>query len=217
MKKFGYVTAVLLVAFVTLFVAGCANAASGGSSLEASNYLDGLGYVKSDVLEKAVWEFEGGKAYNAEGKAFTYTVADNKVLTIHADDTKYTYTISADKEKLSEGKKKVGDADPVAAEVPELTRNLAGRTYNSIKESAASGSDVTLTFKNGGKFTLQRDSSDVTAKEKTFSANVETRVVTIPTSNNSDSTISYTLSEDIKTLESNQKSSHYVKDLALAE
>ena len=164
-----------------------------------------------------MWEFEGGKAYNAEGKAFTYTVADNKVLTIHADDTKYTYTISADKEKLSEGKKKVGDADPVAAEVPELTRNLAGRTYKSIKESATGGSNVTLTFKNGGKFTLQRDSSDVTAKEKTFSADVETRVVTIPTSNNSDSAISYTLSEDIKKLDSNEKSGSYVKDLALAE
>ena len=94
---------------------------------------------------------------------------------------------------------------------------MAGRTYKSIKESASSGSDVTLTFKNGGKFTLQRESSDVTAKEKMFSTDVETRIVTIPTSNNSDSTISYTLSEDIKTLESNQTSSHYVKDLALAE
>lgn len=216
MKKMSYVTAVLFVAFVTLFVAGCANAASGGSSLEASNYLDGLGYVKSDVLEKAVWEFEGGKAYNAEGKAFTYTVADNKVLTIHADDTKYTYTISADKEKLSEGLKKVGDADPVAAEVPELTRNLAGRTYKN-EEPKGGGSKVILTFKTRGKFTLQREGSDVTAKTKSFSTNIEARTVTIPLSDKDEDSISYTLSGDLKTLESKQASSYYVRDLTLAE
>ena len=120
--------------------------------------LNGLGYVEAGKLSTPIWEFEGGKAaYKDSDFLYPYTVsADGKTLTIiYADSTVYTYTISDDKEGLSAGQKKVGNAGSVAAENPVLTRNLAGRTYENL---TGEGSKLTFTFKTAGTFDGQRDS-----------------------------------------------------------
>ena len=121
--------------------------------------LNGLGYVKAGKLSTPIWEFEGGKAaHNGSDFLYPYTVsADGKTLTIiYANDTVYTYTISADKEGLSAGQKKVGNAGPVAAENPLLTRNLAGRTY---KNETGEGSDLYFTVKTAWTFDGERAGS----------------------------------------------------------
>ena len=121
---------------------------------QVNSALNGLGYVEEGKLSTPIWEFEGGKAaHNGSDFLYPYTVsADGKTLTIiYADDTVYTYTISDDKEGLSAGQKKVGDAQPVGAENPLLTRNLAGRTYRS------SGSELTFTIKTAWTFDGERD------------------------------------------------------------
>ena len=125
---------------------------------QVNSALNGLGYVGEGKLSTPIWEFEGGKAaYNGSDFLYPYTVsADGKTLTIIcANSTVYTYTISADKEGLSAGQKKVGNAGPVAAENPVLTRNLAGRTYENL---TGEGSKLTFTFKTAGTFDGQRDS-----------------------------------------------------------
>ena len=117
--------------------------------------LDGLGYVVDRQLSTPIWEFESGKAaYNGSRFLYPYTVsADGKILTIiYADNTVYTYTISDNKEGLSDGKKKVGDTES-EAENPVLTRNLAGRTY---KNETGEGSDLYFTVKTAWTFDGER-------------------------------------------------------------
>lgn len=205
------------LAMAALLLAGCDTASNSGANgdeggTQVNPALDGLGYVVEGKLSTPIWEFEGGKAYDTEDTAYSYSVNDS-VLSITAGDTVYTYTVSADKETLTNGKKKTGDSDPVDAENPSLIRNLAGLTYEN-QETTGSGSKVILTFKTLGKFYLQRDSNNVTATTKTYTV-TDDGVVTIPTSNASNSTISYTLSEDKKTLISNEDSGYYVRDLTL--
>ena len=123
---------------------------------QVNSALNGLGYVVEGKLSTPIWEFEGGKAaHNGSDFLYPYTVsADGKTLTIiYANDTVYTYTISADKEGLSAGKKTVGNAGPVAAENPLLTRNLAGRTY---KNETGEGSDLYFTVKTAWTFDGER-------------------------------------------------------------
>ena len=173
--------------------------------------LDGFGYVEAGKLSTPIWEFEGGKAYDTEDTAYLYSVNDS-VLSITVDDTVYTYTVSDDKKTLTNGQKTTGNSDPVPAEYPSLTRNLAGLTYES-EEIKGGGSPVTLTFKTRGNHYLERDGNNVTTREKKYTV-TDAGVVTIPTSNNDDSTISYTLSEENKRLKSNQTGS-YSRDLIL--
>lgn len=205
------------LAMAALLLAGCDTASNSGASgdeggTQVNPALDGLGYVVKGKLSTPIWEFEGGKAYDTKGAAYSYSVNDS-VLSITAGDTVYTYTVSADKETLTDGKKKTGDSDPVAAEPSSLIRNLAGLTYEN-KEDGLPGSKVVLTFKTLGKYYLERIGMDVTTDTKTYTVS-DDGVVTIPLSNNSDSTISYTLSADKKTLYTQQDTSYYVRDLTL--
>ena len=162
-------------------------------------------------LSTPIWEFEGGKAYNKTGTAYSYSVNDS-VLSITVGDAVYTYTVSADKETLTNGQKKTGNSDPVPAEYPSLVRNLAGLTYEN-QEEEGDGSKVILTFNTRGKFYLQKDSNNVTATKKTYTV-TDAGLVTIPQSNYNNSTISYTLSEDKKTLiAANENPNYYSRDL----
>ena len=195
------------LAMAALLLAGCDTASNSGASgdeggtqvtpPQVNAALDGLGYVVEGKLSTPIWEFEGGKAYDTEGTEYPYTVNDS-VLSITVRDTVYTYTVSADKETLTNGQKKTGDSDPVAAKPSSLVRNLAGLTYEN-QETVGDGSKVILTFKTRGKFYLQKDSNNVTADKKTYTV-TDAGKVTIPQSNYNSSTISYTLDGDRKTL-----------------
>ena len=126
---------------------------------QVNSALNGLGYVVEGKLSTPIWEFEGGKAaHNGSDFLYPYTVsAGGKTLTIIcADSTVYTYTISDDKEGLSAGQKQVGNAGPVKAENPDLTRNLAGRTYKNL---TGEGSDIIYNIKTAWTFDGQRGSS----------------------------------------------------------
>ena len=105
-------------------------------------------------LSTPIWEFEGGKAaHNGSGFLYPYTVSgDGKTLTINVDNTVYTYTISDDKEDLSAGKKTVGGAES-GAENPDLTRNLAGRTYKNL---TGKGSEIILNIKTAWAFNVKK-------------------------------------------------------------
>lgn len=59
-------------------------------------------------------------------------------------------------ETLSEGKKAAADKEPAAAEYPELTRNLAGRTFDY---SADESKKMTIVFENGMKYTANLPSN----------------------------------------------------------
>ena len=123
---------------------------------QVNSALNGLGYVEEGKLSTPIWEFEGGKAaYKDSDFMYPYTVsADGKTLTIiYADSTVYTYTISDDKEGLSAGQKKVGNAQPVNAENPILTRNLAGLTYENL---TGEGSGLSFTIKTAWTFDGER-------------------------------------------------------------
>lgn len=209
------------LAIAALLLAGCDTASNSGASgdeggtqvtpPQVNPALDGLGYVEEGKLSTPIWEFEGGKAYDTKGTEYPYTV-NGSVLSITAGDTVYTYTVSADKETLTDGKKKTGNSDPVA--VGNLIRNLAGLTYEN-QETEGDGSKVILTFKTRGKFYLQKDSNDVTADKKTYNVTNDGKV-TIPQSNYNSSTISYTLSEDKKTLiAANENPNYFSRDLTL--
>ena len=161
-------------------------------------------------LSTPIWEFEDGKAYDTEGTAYPYSVNDS-VLSITVDDTVYTYTVSANKKTLTDGKKKTGNSDPVAAEYPDLTRNFAGLTYES-EEIKGGGSEIILRFETRGKFYLQRDSSRPSDSTKPYTV-TDAGVVTIPLSDEDGDTISYTLSADKQKLESNQTKGYYIRDL----
>ena len=167
----------------------------------------------ADKLSTPIWEFEGGKAYDTNGTAYSYSVNDS-VLSITVGDAVYTYTVSADKETLTNGQKKTGNSDPDPAEYPSLVRNLAGLTYEN-QEEEGDGSKVILTFNTRGKFYLQKDSNNVTADQKTYNVTDDGKV-TIPQSNYNSSTISYTLSEDKKTLiAANENPNYFSRDLTL--
>lgn len=205
-----------------LLLAGCDTASNSGANgdnggTQVNQALDGLGYVVEGKLSTPIWEFEGGKAYNTEGTAYSYSVNDS-VLSITVGDTVYTYTVSVDKETLTNGQKTTGDSAPVAAENPSLIRNLAGLTYEN-QEPKGGGSKVILTFKTRGKFYLQRDSNNVTATTKTYTV-TDAGVVKIPLYDDkgdtiNDEIISYTLNDGKKILKSNQTSSYYIRDLTL--
>ena len=161
------------LAMAALLLAGCdtasnsgANGDEGGTPVtppQVDAALNGFGYVEAGKLNTPIWEFEGGKAaYKGSDFLYPYTVsADGKTLTIIcADSTVYTYTISDDKEGLSAGQKKVGAAQSVPADNPVLTRNLAGRTYES------SGSELTFTIKTAWTFDGKRDGNNPWFDEK---------------------------------------------------
>lgn len=212
------------LAMAALLLAGCDTASNSGASgdnggtqvtpPQVNAALDGLGYVVDGKLSTPIWEFEGGKAYNTKGTAYSYTV-NGSVLSITVGDTVYTYTVNADKGTLTNGQKKTGGNDPVTnIEHPSLVRNLAGLTYEN-QETEGDGSKVILTFKTRGKFYLQKDSNNVTADKKTYTV-TDDRKVTIPQSNYNSSTISYTLSEDKKTLiAADENPNYYSRNLTL--
>ena len=150
------------LAMAALLLAGCdtasnsgANGDEGGTQVppQVNAALDGLGYVVEGQLNTPIWEFEGGKAaYKGSDFLYPYTVSEGgKTLTINgADNTVYTYTISADKEELSAGKKKVGG---VESDEADLTRNLAGRTYKNL---TGTGSDIILNIKTAWAFDVKK-------------------------------------------------------------
>ena len=151
--------------------------------------------MEAGKLNTPIWEFEGGKAaHKGSDFLYPYTVsADGKTLTInYAADTVYTYTISDDKEDLSAGKKKVGDAEPVNAGNSLLTRNLAGRTYRS------SGSELTFTIKTGWSFDGKKDNKlDLGGEGKPYEIDEE-GIISFPYGSFGHAT--YTLSVDKTTL-----------------
>ena len=163
---------------------------------QVNSALNGLGYVVEGKLSTPIWEFEGGKAaYNGSDFLYPYTVsADGKTLTIIcANSTVYTYTISDDKEGLSAGQKKVGDAQPVTAENPVLTRNLAGRTYKNL---TGEGSDLYFTVKTAWTFDGERGGS-ARFENETYKI-VEPNIIRFPYSVKYFA--EYTVSDDKKTL-----------------
>ena len=169
--------------------------------------------MEEGKLSTPIWEFEDGKAYDTEGTAYPYSVNDSK-LSITAGDTVYTYTVSDDKKTLTNGQKKTGTSDPVPAEPSSLIRNLAGLTYEN-QETEGDGSKVILRFETRGKFYLQKDSNNVTATTKSYTV-TDAGIVTIPQSNYNSSTISYTLSEDQKTLiAANENPNYFSRNLTL--
>ena len=177
--------------------------------------LNGLGYVEAGKLSTPIWEFEGGKAaYKDSDFMYPYTVsADGKTLTIiYANDTVYTYTISADKEGLSAGQKKVGNAGPIAAENPLLTRNLAGRTYENL---TGEGSKLTFTFKTAGTFDGQRDSGSGRFENDPYEIE-EPNILRFQISANTKG--EYTVSTDKKTLTPTEEcSTLYKRELTLTD
>ena len=147
-------------------------------------------------LSTPIWEFEGGKAaHKGSDFLYPYTVSEGgKTLTIdYADNTRYTYTISADKEGLSDGKMEVGDAEPVAAEPPSLTRNLAGRTYKYLDDDYPT---IILNIKTAGAYDLQKNASHFGEGDK-YEINEE-GIITFPYG--AFGKAIYTLSPDKKTL-----------------
>ena len=167
------------LALAALLLAGCDTASNSGANgdgggTQVTPPLDGFGYVEAGKWNTPIWEFEGGKAaHNGSGFLYPYTVsADGKTLTInnYADSTVYTYTISADKEELFAGKKKVGDAQPVDAENSLLTRNLAGRTYKNL---TGEGSELTFTIKTGWSFDGKKDNTDLGGEGEQYEINEE--------------------------------------------
>ena len=147
-------------------------------------------------LSTPIWEFEGGKAaYNGSDFLYPYTVSENgKTLTINgADNTVYTYTISDDKEGLSDGKKKVGDGEFAAVENHTLTRNLAGRTYKYLADDYPT---IILNIKTAGAYDLQKNASHFGEGDK-YEINEE-GIITFPYG--AFGKAIYTLSPDKKTL-----------------
>ena len=195
------------LAIAALLFAGCdtasnsgANGDEGGTQVtppQVNPALDGFGYVEAGKLNTPIWEFEGGKAaYKDSGFLYPYTVsADGKTLTInYADSTVYTYTISADKEELFAGKKKVGDDEPVNAENSLLTRNLAGRTYKNL---TGEGSELTFTIKTAWSFDGKKDNTDLGGEGELYEIDEED-IISFPYGSFGSAT--YTLSVDKTTL-----------------
>ena len=182
---------------------------------QVNSALNGLGYVVEGKLSTPIWEFEGGKAaYNGSDFLYPYTVsADGKTLTIIcANSTVYTYTISDDKENLSAGQKKVGNAQPVDAENPVLTRNLAGRTY---KNETGEGSKLTFTFKTAGTFDGERDSGSGRFENDKYEIE-EPNILRFQISASTKG--EYTVSDDKKTLTPTEEcSSLYKRELTLVD
>ena len=173
------------LAMAALLLAGCDTASNSGASgdeggTQVNAALDGLGYVAKGKLSTPIWEFEGGKAaYKGSDFQYSYTVSeDGKTLTIKgADNTVYTYTISDDKEDLSAGKKKVGDAEFVGAENPDLTRNLAGRTYKNL--TSDSPTNITLNIKTAWAYDLRKGGAHFGDKGEKYEINEE-GIITFP-------------------------------------
>lgn len=178
------------LALAALLLAGCdtasnsgANGDGGGTQVtppQVNSVLDGFGYVEAGKLNTPIWEFEGGKAaYKDSDFLYQYTVSeDGKTLTITgADNTVYTYTISDNKEKLSDGKKKVGDAEFVKAENPDLTRNLAGRTYKNL--TSDSPTNITLNIKTAWAYDLRKGGAHFGDKGEKYEINEE-GIITFP-------------------------------------
>ncbi len=194
------------LAMAALLLAGCdtasnsgANGDEGGTQVtppQVNAALDGLGYVEGEQLNTPIWEFEGGKAaYKGSDFLYPYTVSgDGKTLTINVDNTVYTYTISEDKERLSAGKKTVGDAES-NAENPDLTRNLAGRTYRNL---TGSGSDIIFNIKTAWAFDGQRGSSVHLGGEGKKYTIDESNIISFPITKTTFA--KYTLSPDKTTL-----------------
>ncbi|HIW35759.1 MAG TPA: hypothetical protein IAA30_02110 [Candidatus Treponema faecavium] len=163
---------------------------------QVNSALNGLGYVEAGKLSTPIWEFEGGKAaHNGSDFLYPYTVsADGKTLTIIcANSTVYTYTISADKEGLSDGKKTVGDAE-LAAENPLLTRNLAGRTY---KNMTGEGDELYFTVKTAWTFDGERVGAGSPWENETYEIDEPNIIRFIITKSLKGE---YTVSDDKKTL-----------------
>lgn len=177
------------LAIAALLLAGCDTASNSGASgdeggtqvtpPQVNPALDGLGYVVEEKLNTPIWEFEGGKAaYEGSDFLYPYTVSeDGKTLTINgADNTVYTYTISADKEELSAGKKKVGDVESVNEENPDLTRNLAGRTYKYVADDYP---NIILNIKTAWAYHLQKNSTHYGEEGEKYEINEE-GIITFP-------------------------------------
>ena len=177
--------------------------------------LNGLGYVEAGKLSTPIWEFEGGKAaHNGSDFQYPYTVsADGKTLTIiYADSTVYTYTISDDKEGLSAGQKKVGDAQPVTAENPLLTRNLAGLTYENL---TGEGSELTFTIKTAGTFDGEREGAGSPWENEKYEIDEPNIIRFIITKSLKGE---YTVSADKKTLTPTEEcSTSYKRELTLVD
>ena len=148
--------------------------------------------MEAGKLSTPIWEFEGGKAYDTEGNAYHYSVNDS-VLSITAGNTVYTYTVSADKETLTDGKKTTGNSDPVAVEPSSLTRNLAGRTYKYLAEDYPT---IILNIKTAGAYDLQKNASHFGEDDK-YEINEE-GIITFPYGPLGKAI--YTVSPDKKTL-----------------
>ncbi len=179
------------LAMAALLLAGCDTASNSGASgdeggtqvtpPQVNAALDGLGYVVGEKLSTPIWEFEGGKAaYKESDFMYSYTVSeDGKILTITgADNTVYTYTISDNKEELSDGKKKVGDAEFVKVENPDLTRNLAGRTYKKLT-SDSPNTNIILNIKTAWAYHLQKNTTSYGEKGEKYEIN-EDGIITVP-------------------------------------